>query len=212
LCALHATIRAKVFDTSIINGKPDTFKIVKYRGKEYGEGMSYTLQVAVEDCTGCAICVEVCPAKNKKETRLKAINMHEQEPLRDAERTNLEYFLSLPEIDRRKINIGAVKDSQFLEPLFEFSGACSGCGETPYVKLVSQMFGDRAVIANATGVFHIRRKPSDHHGVLTKMTRPRMEQFCLKIIEFGLGSALQSISIMNTKQILKSLRLKLEKL
>ncbi|HJY63313.1 MAG TPA: pyruvate:ferredoxin (flavodoxin) oxidoreductase, partial [Ignavibacteria bacterium] len=147
----HATIRAKVFDTAIMNGKPDTFKTIKYRGKEYGEGMSYSLQVAVEDCTGCALCVEVCPAKNKKETRLKAINMMTQESLRETERENLDYFLKIPELDRKKINTSAVKDSQFLEPLFEYSGACSGCGETPYVKLVSQLFGDRAVIANATG-------------------------------------------------------------
>jgi pyruvate-ferredoxin/flavodoxin oxidoreductase len=147
----HASIRAKVFETASINGKPETFKITKYRGKEYGEGMSYSLQVAVEDCTGCALCVEVCPAKNKKETRFKAINMMPQEELRETERKNLDYFLEIPELDRRRVNTAAVKDSQFLEPLFEYSGACSGCGETPYVKLVSQLFGDRAIIANATG-------------------------------------------------------------
>lgn len=147
----HAAIRAKVFESASINGKPETFKITKYRGKEYGEGMSYSLQVAVEDCTGCALCVEVCPAKNKKETRFKAINMMPQEELRIKERENLDYFLNIPELDRRRINTSAVKDSQFLEPLFEYSGACSGCGETPYVKLVSQLFGDRSIIANATG-------------------------------------------------------------
>lgn len=149
----HAAIRAKVFGEGELskNGLPETFKFTKYRGKEYGDDTQYSLQVAVEDCTGCGICVEVCPAKNKQETRLKAINMTPQEELRLPESKNLDYFLALPEVDRTKINIGAVKDSQFLQPLFEYSGACSGCGETPYVKLVSQLFGDRSMIANATG-------------------------------------------------------------
>jgi pyruvate-ferredoxin/flavodoxin oxidoreductase len=147
----HSTIRAKVYDESILKDIPETFKYTKYRGKEFGEGMAYSLQVAVEDCTGCGICVEICPAKNKKETRLKAINMAEQLPIRNNERVNFEYFLNLPEPDKTKLNLSSVKDSQFLEPLFEFSGACSGCGETPYVKLVSQLFGERALIANATG-------------------------------------------------------------
>ena len=147
----HATIRAKVYNASDINGQPETFKNAMFRSREFGEGMSYSLQVAVEDCTGCGLCIEICPAKNKKETRLKAINMMPQEPLRETERKNFEYFLTIPELDRRKINFTMVKDSQFLEPLFEFSGACSGCGETPYVKLVSQLFGDRSIIANATG-------------------------------------------------------------
>jgi pyruvate-ferredoxin/flavodoxin oxidoreductase len=113
--------------------------------------MFYALQVAVEDCTGCSLCVDVCPAKNKQETRLKAINMEDQIPLREKERENWDFFLNIPELDRTKVNLTKVKDSQFLEPLFEFSGACSGCGETPYVKLVSQLFGDRSIIANATG-------------------------------------------------------------
>jgi pyruvate-ferredoxin/flavodoxin oxidoreductase len=147
----HATIRAKVFEEKDLEGAPETFKYTKFRAKDYGEGMYYSLQVAVEDCTGCGLCVDVCPAKNKKETRLKAINMQEQIPLRETERANWEFFLNIPELDRRKVNVTKVKDSQFLEPLFEFSGACAGCGETPYVKLVSQLFGDRALIANATG-------------------------------------------------------------
>jgi len=147
----HATIRAKLFDQKELKTAPETFKATKYRAKDYGEGMYYSLQVAVEDCTGCGICVDVCPAKNKQETRLKAINMEDQLPLREQERANWDFFLSLPELDRTKVSVTKVKDSQFLEPLFEFSGACSGCGETPYVKLVSQLFGDRAIIANATG-------------------------------------------------------------
>src|ERR1035437_9280102 len=147
----HASIRAKVFDEKLLTGAPATFKSTKFKGKDLGEGMTYSLQIAVEDCTGCGLCVDVCPVKNKKETKFKAINMKEQLPIREAERANWDYFLGLPEYDRTKLNISAIKDSQFLVPLFEFSGACSGCGETPYVKLVSQLFGDRAIIANATG-------------------------------------------------------------
>ncbi len=147
----HATIRAKVFDEKELKDAPSTFKFTKYRAKDYGEGMMYSLQVAVEDCTGCGICVDICPAKNKKETRLKAINMHDQIQLREQESKNWDYFLTIPELDRTKVSVTKVKDSQYLQPLFEFSGACSGCGETPYVKLVSQLFGDRAIVANATG-------------------------------------------------------------
>jgi pyruvate-ferredoxin/flavodoxin oxidoreductase len=148
----HATIRAKVYDEKLLNGgTPPTFKHMKFKGKEFGEGLAYTIQIAPEDCTGCELCVEVCPVKNKKETKLKAINMAPQIPLREPEAANYEFFLSLPEIDRRKLNMASVKESQFAEPLFEYSGACAACGETPYVKLVSQLFGDRAIIANATG-------------------------------------------------------------
>ncbi|MCK5572448.1 MAG: 2-oxoacid:acceptor oxidoreductase family protein, partial [Bacteroidetes bacterium] len=146
----HAAIRAKVFAPSHLKDKPETYKACDYRGAEY-KGMKYTIQVAPEDCTGCALCVEVCPAKNKKETRLKAINMMPQPPIRETERENYDFFLALPEIDRRTVKAETVKGSQFLQPLFEYSGACSACGETPYVKLVSQLFGDRCIIANATG-------------------------------------------------------------
>lgn len=147
----HASIRAKVFEEKYLKNAPSDFKSVKFKAKDYGDGLYYSLQVAVEDCTGCSLCVDVCPVKNKKEVKLKAINMKEQLPIRETERANWDFFLTLPELDRTKINVSKVKDSQFLQPLFEFSGACSGCGETPYVKLVSQLFGDRAVIANATG-------------------------------------------------------------
>lgn len=152
-CAMvcpHAAIRIKVYDKKSLEGAPATFKHTPYRGKEY-EGMEYTIQTAPEDCTGCQLCFEVCPVKNKKETRLKALNMKPQLELREQERVNWDFFLTLPEADRRTAKIDTIKGSQFLEPLFEFSGACSGCGETPYVKLATQLFGDRMIVANATG-------------------------------------------------------------
>ena len=153
-CALvcpHAVIRIKAYPESYLKDAPPTFKHTAARGKEWPEGTAYTIQVSPEDCTGCELCVEVCPAKNKKETRLKALNMAPQRPLREQERANWNFFLSLPEYDRRQLKISSVKGSQFLEPLFEFSGACAGCGETPYLKLATQLFGDRMIVANATG-------------------------------------------------------------
>jgi pyruvate-ferredoxin/flavodoxin oxidoreductase len=146
----HAVIRAKVYDSSLLNHKPETFKSAKPRWREF-ESLRYTLQVAPEDCTGCKLCVEVCPAKSKAEVRHKAINMEPQAPLRQPESTNWDFFLSLPEFDRHRVSHSQVKDSQLLEPLFEFSGACAGCGETPYLKLLTQLFGDRVMIGNATG-------------------------------------------------------------
>ena len=151
-CAMvcpHAAIRAKVAEPGRLEGAPATLKAVRYKGQEFGE-VSYLLQVAPEDCTGCALCVEVCPAKDKTNPRRKALEMAPQLPLREPERENYAFFLALPEVDRTKVPV-AVKQLQFLQPLFEYSGACSGCGETPYVKLMTQMFGDRLVIANATG-------------------------------------------------------------
>jgi pyruvate-ferredoxin/flavodoxin oxidoreductase len=146
----HAVIREKVVPADSLVGAPHTFQSAPARWKEFSD-LRYTLQVSPEDCTGCALCVEVCPVKNKSETRLKAINMAPQPPLREAESANWDFFLNLPEVDRRNLNLTTVKDSQLLQPLFEFSGACAGCGETPYLKLLSQLFGDRALIANATG-------------------------------------------------------------
>jgi pyruvate-ferredoxin/flavodoxin oxidoreductase len=152
-CAMvcpHAVIRIKVYDSKELQGAPATFKSCEARDKEWA-GMKYTIQVAPEDCTGCGVCVDVCPVKNKSEVRLKAINMVAQPPLRAPETENWNFFLKLPELDRRKIKVGTIRQQQVQEPLFEFSGACSGCGETPYLKLVSQLFGDRAIVANATG-------------------------------------------------------------
>jgi pyruvate-ferredoxin/flavodoxin oxidoreductase len=145
----HAAIRAKVYEPSNLVSAPGTFKTVDYKGPEY-KGQKYTIQVAPEDCTGCTLCVEVCPAKDKSNPKHKAIDMVAQAPLREAEVANYSYFLDLPEADRTTVKMD-VKGTQFLEPLFEYSGACSGCGETPYVKLLTQLFGDRALIANATG-------------------------------------------------------------
>jgi len=146
----HSTIRAKVYDSQYLVEAPGGFKSADYRGRDF-PGMKFTVQVAPEDCTGCGLCVQACPAKNKKETRLKAINLYPQPPLREEEERNYEFFLSLPDPDRTRVNTATVKGAQFLPPLFEYSGACAGCGETPYVRLVSQLFGDRAVISNATG-------------------------------------------------------------
>ncbi len=152
-CAMvcpHSVIRIKVYDEQHLAAAPATFKACDAKDREWA-GQKYTIQVAPEDCTGCGICVDVCPAKNKSQARLKAINMVPQPPLRAAERDNWEFFLTIPETDRRLIKISNIRQQQLQQPLFEFSGACSGCGETPYLKLLSQLFGDRALIANATG-------------------------------------------------------------
>jgi len=147
----HAAIRANIYDESNLKDAPETFKAVKFKSKTLGENLMFTIQVAVEDCTGCTLCTDVCPSKNKEQPNMKALNMMPQKPLREEEMKNFEFFLNLPEFDRTKLNTSTVKESQFLTPLFEFSGACTACGETPYVKLLSQLFGDRALIANATG-------------------------------------------------------------
>jgi pyruvate-ferredoxin/flavodoxin oxidoreductase len=146
----HAVIRSKAYDAAVLPGAPSSFKSTEARLPEW-KGLKYTLQVAVEDCTGCGICVDVCPARNKSEARLKAINMQPQLPLRETERANWNFFLSIPEMDRRQISTDHVRKMQVQQPLFEFSGACAGCGETPYIKLLTQLFGDRLIIANATG-------------------------------------------------------------
>ncbi|MDX1613216.1 MAG: pyruvate:ferredoxin (flavodoxin) oxidoreductase [Candidatus Promineifilaceae bacterium] len=146
----HSVIRMKVYDKELLADAPPNFKAVDARYREYKD-KAYTLQVAPEDCTGCALCVDVCPVKNKKQPKFKAVNMAPQAPLRDQEAENWDFFLTLPEVDRTEISLTQVKYNQLLEPLFEFSGACAGCGETPYLKLLSQLFGDRALIANATG-------------------------------------------------------------
>jgi len=152
-CALvcpHAAIRVKYYDGSELKDAPEGFLSREPKGKEFADKL-LTIQVAPDDCTGCGVCVNICPAKSKEEVKHKAINMEPKDDHLERERERYEFFLSLPEIDRSTANPLSIKGSQALQPLFEYSGACAGCGETPYVKLVSQLFGDRLMVANATG-------------------------------------------------------------
>ncbi|WP_017659271.1 pyruvate:ferredoxin (flavodoxin) oxidoreductase [Baaleninema simplex] len=148
----HAVIRGKAYDEGQLASAPSTFKFTDLKDKDpnFG-GQKFTIQVSPEDCTGCGVCVDVCPAKNKSMPSKKAINMESQRPLRESERENWDFFMELPNPDRRHLHLDRIRQQQWQEPLFEFSGACAGCGETPYLKLVSQLFGDRTLIANATG-------------------------------------------------------------
>jgi len=152
-CAMvcpHASIRIKAYEEKYLQGAPETFKSCDCSDKDF-KGMKYSIQVAPEDCTGCGVCVEVCPVKNKTNPSLKALNMAPQMPLREPEKKNWEFFLTIPEMDRSKLKVTSIRQQQMQQPLFEFSGACAGCGETPYVKLLTQLFGNRAIIGNATG-------------------------------------------------------------
>jgi len=165
----HAAVRAKYYDSSLLPGAPAAFKSADFHSPEI-KGCQYTLQIAPEDCTGCTLCVQVCPARDKSNPRHKALEMTPQAPVRTAERHNFDFFLGLPPFDRTRLKPD-VKLSQFCEPLFEFSGACAGCGETPYLKLLTQLFGDRLLLANATGCSSIYggNLPTtpyctDHHG------------------------------------------------
>ncbi len=153
VCSLvcpHAAIRVKVFDQASAGNAPEGFRSVDARGAEF-EGMKWTVQAAPEDCTGCGACVNACPGKDRQKQGLKAINMTPHSEVVSREKVFFEHFLSIPEFPREKLNRETVKGSQLMRPLFEFSGACAGCGETPYVKLMTQLFGDRALVANATG-------------------------------------------------------------
>jgi pyruvate-ferredoxin/flavodoxin oxidoreductase len=153
LCSLvcpHASIRMKAYDPEFLANAPKGFVAVEYKGKEY-PGWKFTVQVAPDDCTGCGMCVDVCPAKSKQQVKHKAIDMLPKLQHLQKEQENFEYFLTIPEVDRAKVKVDTIKGSQLLQPLFEFSGACAGCGETPYVKLLTQFFGDRMLIGNATG-------------------------------------------------------------
>ncbi len=153
LCPLvcpHAAIRSKAFPESTLEGAPESFESRPWKSKEH-PGYRLTIQVAPDDCTGCGICVDVCPARSKEVAKHKAINMSPQREHLERERANFDFFLNLPELDRRTVHLETLKGAQLLEPLFEFSGACAGCGETPYLKLLTQLFGDRLLVANATG-------------------------------------------------------------
>lgn len=147
----HGVIRSKAFPAEAANDAPAEFKHVPIKGKDYPQGVHISYQVAPEDCTGCSLCVDICPIRDKSNASHKALNMAPVGPLKEQEKSNWEYFLGLPDMDRRDVKANTMKGSMLLEPLFEFSGACSGCGETPYIKLASQLFGDRMVVANATG-------------------------------------------------------------
>ncbi len=146
----HAVIRQKVYDPALLENAPDSFLSMEGKWREF-PGAVYSIQVAPEDCTGCKQCVEICPVTDKENPDRKALNMVDQLPILEREQANWEFFLTLPEVDRTAIKFNTIKNSQLLEPLFEFSGACAGCGETPYIKLVTQLFGDRTIVANATG-------------------------------------------------------------
>ncbi|GAA5317264.1 MAG: pyruvate:ferredoxin (flavodoxin) oxidoreductase [Candidatus Pelagadaptatus aseana] len=153
-CAMvcpHTAIRAKVFPSELMTDAPPAFKAVPTLGKTYPPGNHISYQVAAEDCTGCTLCVDICPIRDKSNASHKAINMTPQAPVVEQERENFEFFLTLPEYDRTTLKSGTIAGAQVMQPLFEFSGACVGCGETPYIKLASQLFGDRMVVANATG-------------------------------------------------------------
>ncbi|MFN3639084.1 MAG: pyruvate:ferredoxin (flavodoxin) oxidoreductase [Chloroherpetonaceae bacterium] len=152
-CAMicpHAAIRVKVYEPSVLVNAPEGFKTTEGKDRSW-QGLNYTIQVAPEDCTGCSLCVDICPAQSKQVPNHKALDMVPQAPIRERERKNWAFFLEIPEYDRRNINVSVIKQQQLQQPLFEFSGACAGCGETPYLKLLTQLFGDRAIVANATG-------------------------------------------------------------
>jgi pyruvate-ferredoxin/flavodoxin oxidoreductase len=211
-CALvcpHATIRMKVYEPELLAGAPPDFKSIDAKDREFA-GMKFTVQVAPEDCTGCAVCVDVCPAKSKSEAKLKAINMRPQVPLRQPESKNWAFFLEIPDVDRARVRHNLVRQSQLLRPLFEFSGACAGCGETPYVKLMTQLFGDRAVCSNATGCSSIYggNLPTtpyctDHNGRGPTWSNSLFEDNA----EFGMGFRL---SIDKQNELAKELLKKLE--
>ncbi len=189
----HAVIRQKIYDNKLLDSAPATFKHMPSKFKEFSQGMAYTVQVAPEDCTGCTLCVDVCPAKDKKNPERKALNMAPQPPLREGESGNWDFFMKIPDLDRKLINPSTIKNSQLLRPLFEFSGACSGCGEAPYVKLVSQLFGDRAIVANATGCSSIYggNLPTTPWSVDAKGRGPAWSNSLFEDnAEFGLGMRL----------------------
>ncbi|MEW5895546.1 MAG: pyruvate:ferredoxin (flavodoxin) oxidoreductase [Candidatus Omnitrophota bacterium] len=185
----HATIRMKAYDPKHLEHAPKTFKSADSKNKDW-PGMKFTIQVAPEDCTGCGICGQACPAKNKQEPSKKAINMAPQPPLREQERANWEYYQSIPEMDRTMVKKNATRTVQALQPLFEFSGCCAGCGETPYIKLVTQLFGDRMVVANATGCSSIYggNLPTTPYTVNSEGRGPAWSNSLFEDnAEFGLG-------------------------
>ncbi|HZO52348.1 MAG TPA: pyruvate:ferredoxin (flavodoxin) oxidoreductase, partial [Bryobacteraceae bacterium] len=188
----HSVIRSKILPVNALAGAPAGFLTAKARWKEFGDRL-YTLQVAAEDCTGCALCVAVCPVKSKSNPSLRAVNMAERTGKQETERANWDFFLAIPEQPRDELNHNLVKDIQVLEPLFEFSGACAGCGETPYIKMMTQLFGDRAMIANATGCSSIYggNLPTTPYTVNAEGRGPAWSNSLFEDnAEFGLGMRL----------------------
>jgi pyruvate-ferredoxin/flavodoxin oxidoreductase len=188
----HAVIRMKAYDPALLAKAPATFKSADGKGKELA-GLKVTVQVAPEDCTGCGACINICPALDKANPGKKAINFGPQIELRETEKENWDFFLSIPETDSKVLNLSIPKGIAMKRPLFEFSGACAGCGETPYVKLVSQLFGDRAVMANATGCSSIYggNLPTTPYAKRRRRSRPGMVQQPLEdAAEFGYGMRL----------------------
>jgi len=188
----HAVIRAKIYDPSTVNHLPEGFQTAVPKWREFSE-LKYTLQVSPEDCTGCGLCVEICPAKSKSEAKHRAINMQPQPPLREKYNEYWNYFQSIPELSRERLSHGQVKDAQLLEPLFEFSGACAGCGETPYLSTMTRLFGDRAIIANATGCSSIYggNLPTTPYTVNAEGRGPAWNNSLFEdTAEFGMGMRL----------------------
>ncbi len=185
----HATIRGKAYDAGALANAPESFKSIDVKDKAFA-GQKFTIQVAPEDCTGCGVCVDICPAKNKSMPSKRAINMESQLPLREQESQNWDFFLGLPNPDRAALNLERIRQQQWQEPLFEFSGACAGCGETPYIKLATQLFGDRMVIANATGCSSIYggNLPTTPYSVNSEGRGPSWSNSLFEDnAEFGLG-------------------------
>jgi len=202
----HAAIRSKVFPEELTKNAPATFKHVPVKGKDFAPNTHITYQIAPDDCTGCTLCVDICPVTDKNDPTRKALNMVTDREYHLQERPNWDFFLELPEADRTQINAKTLKGSQIMEPLFEFSGACLGCGETPYIKLATQLFGDRMVISNATGCSSIYggNLPSTPY---TTNKEGRGPAWCNSLFEdnaeFGLGYRLSYD--MQTKQALELL-------
>jgi len=203
----HAVIRGKIYDPEKAGEFPPTFKRTAARWKEF-PNFAFTIQVSPEDCTGCGACIKACPAKNKKDSSLKALNFAPQIPLRQQETENWKFFKNLPDPDRDKLNLSRTRDVMLLRPLFEFSGACAGCGETPYVKLMSQLFGDRAIIANATGCSSIYggNLPTTPYAINSNGKGPAWSNSLFEDnAEFGLGMRL---AIDKQKEFARELLLK----
>ena len=157
-----------MFPESALANAPSTFKSAPVKAKGFPEGYHISYQVAAEDCTGCTLCVDICPIRDKSNVSRKALNMSAQPPLREAERQNWEFFTGLPDYERDALKRNTIAGAMIMQPLFEFSGACVGCGETPYVKLASQLFGDRMLVANAKALMRgeiMKQRPNDRSFV-----------------------------------------------